>query len=133
MLLKKIKNWMLLKLPKIVKRTLTLVLVLLVFDILLAGLGATYLNETVAFFFRKSVIFIFSDLLFLEGAIIFTIGAFLEFAQSFSGTRPPEKPQNKQTTNRKKLHEQLMRPGSVMMIVGAAFIGLSIMIGALLA
>jgi len=130
-LLKKMKKWIQLKLPKTVKITLVSALFLLVFDVLLAVFGVTYLAET-DFFFHKSTRVILSDLVFLEGATFFIIGAFILIARTSPDKRSSEL-RNEQTTNRKRLHEQLVRPETFMMIVGVGFIGLSIILGTLIA
>jgi len=46
------------------------VLPLLVFDIVLVGLGIPYPREKISFFSRKSAKNVLSDLFFLEGATI---------------------------------------------------------------
>lgn len=133
MLLKKIKEELeRLELPEFVKWTLLLVSFLMVFDVVLAILGATYLSETIDFF-KSEVPVVLSNLIFLEGALIFLVGAFLEFSRSSQKTTPSNQLPDEQVTKRKRLLEIILRPGAFMMLVGVVFIGLSVIIGALFA
>ena len=67
-----------LKLPKETRRISLITLILLSIDIIVSLL--TPFLQTIDFFSGKSGVRMLSDLLFLEGAIIFTIGAFWGFA-----------------------------------------------------
>jgi nitric oxide reductase large subunit len=101
------------------RKILLVVLFLLVLDVL-TSLLAPYVSESVAFFSGKSGAHVLSDLLFLEGAVIFLIGALL-FSRMF---------ETKRTLDSGSKHVTL---GVLLMIIGLGMIGLSIIIGELFA
>ena len=88
------------------KKSIYIISLLLTIDALI-GLGTPYL-QSVEFFSGKSGIQIMSDLVFLEGAIVFCIGAFWAFL-----------------TPKLELEKVLL------MITGAGMMGLSVVIGVL--
>jgi len=104
----KLKN-LKLKLPKETRRISLITLILLSVDIIVS-LSTPFL-QTIDFFYGKSEVRMLSDLLFLEGAVIFTVGAFWGFL-----SRDP-------------------RSQSALIIflvaLGASFLGSSVMIGLL--
>lgn len=96
--------------------------ILLILDILLVVLGGSYLSENVITFLGKPKPIIFSDLLFIEGSIIFAVGAFLMIIIQ---NRPsPNRGSDTKQSGKKRIH-----PGVFLMIVGASLIGLSIAVG----
>jgi len=131
-LLKKIKTKVRLrKLPKAAKKVLSIVLSLLILDALVAVLGAPYLSANTGIFLGKSKTVILSDLLFLEGAVIFGVGTFIVVLRSMheklSYKPSTETPDNAGQTREKRLH-----PSILMMVIGAILMGLSITVGTLL-
>lgn len=124
--LRKIKKITQLKLPKIVKKTLVFVYFLLGIDFYLAGFVAAFITEAPVLSWPMLVIL--SNIVFIEGAAIFTTGALIEFGRS---SQPSSEPRSGKATIRQKLCEQLSHRGTFMMIVGVGFIGLSIIIGSI--
>lgn len=98
-----------------------IILSILIFNVLVAIFGP-YLSADVPFFSGKSAVLIISDLLFLEGAVIFAIGAFLEIGTAYF-------PEKKTRDSGEGSHENRITLGVLFMIVGAGLIGLSIIIG----
>jgi len=96
------------KFPRVTKKIVLVVLLLLFFNALIAVFGFSFLHENFWFFADKSATCILSDLLFLEGAIVFTVGAFVASGAS------------------------IFRFGIVVMIIGAILISSSIVIGTFL-
>jgi len=131
--LKKIKTKVRLrKLPKAAKKALLIVLSLLIFDALVAVLGAPYLSANTRTFLGKSSTVILSDLLFLEGAVIFAIGTFIALLRPKLEREPLQKPSTETTDNAGQTREKRIHLRILMMIIGAILIGLSITIGTLL-
>jgi hypothetical protein len=99
------------KVPEEVRNIVLIVLCIVGIDVIVAGLASYFLGEIVWFFSGKSVAWILSDLLFLEGAVVFTIGAFI------AGGVPVVRLRAK------------VRLGMIVMIIGGAMIGSSIVVG----
>ena len=116
-MLQKLKRF---RLSKISKRFFKIVLFILIFNVLIVILGP-YLSANVPFFSDKSAMHILIDLLFLEGAVIFAIGAFLETDAAYF-------PKEKTTDSREGSHEKRISLGVLVMMIGAGLIGLSIII-----
>jgi len=119
-------------LPKPVKNVLLIVSSLLIFDIVVAVLGGSYLSENIGTFLGKSRTVILSDLLFLEGTVIFAIGTFIAVAKALQETKPSHLPDEESTEGGKETREKRIHKGILLMIAGAILTGLSIMVGALL-
>jgi hypothetical protein len=100
-----------LKVPEKVRNTVLIILCIAGIDVLVASLGPPFLGETVWFFSDKSAAWVLSDLLFLEGAVVFTIGAFI------AGGVPVARLRSR------------VRFGATVMIIGGAMICSSIVIG----
>ena len=117
-MLQKLKRFM----PsKIGKKLFKIILSILIFNVLIAILGP-HLSADVPFFSGKSAMHMISDLLFLEGAVIFAIGAFLEIGTAYF-------PEKKTRDSGEGSHENRISPEVLFMIVGAGLIGLSMIIG----
>jgi hypothetical protein len=123
-----------LKIPKLAKNIVLVFPLVVILNILAAGLWASLLHDCC--FCRPQTLMI-CDLLFLEGAIIFAIGAFLE-----SGIAWPLKvlrhsrerhPAGEKTDNGNgKSSKKKVRKGMFMIILGAMLIGSSVAVGQLL-
>ena len=121
---------------KISKRTRNIVLVfllILISDVLAAGLWTSLLHGR---FFGWSQTLITCDLLFLEGAIIFTVGAFLASGITWllrvsRHPRGRDHVEEKRNNDIKKSRKKQLRTGMFMMILGAMLIGSSVTIGQL--
>lgn len=132
-LLKKIKTKLRrFKLPRAAKKVLLIVLSLLILDALVAVLGAPYLSENIGTFLGKSKTVILSDLLFLEGAVIFAIGTFIAVSRFMQEKEPLYEPSTGTTDNGGQTREKRIGAGILMMIIGAILMALSITIGTLL-
>lgn len=129
-------KWRCLKLSPKIEKTVLFVLLLLIVDILLAGLGGVFLGGRISFFSGKSATHTLCDLLFLEGAIIFAIGVFLAAGMSelIAGRSPsrlfaaPKSSAEDVAEFRPKQYST----GTILMIIGASLMGSSIAIGVLL-
>ena len=131
-LLKKIKTKVRLrKLPKAAKKVLSIVLSLLILDALVTVLGAPYLSANTGTFLGKSSTVILSDLLFLEGAVIFAIGTLIVVLRSMH-EKLSYKPSTETTDNAGQTREKRLHPSILMMVIGAILMGLSVTIGTLL-
>jgi len=105
------------------KKIIVVLCSLSVIDVALAVLGGSYLSQT-GTFLGKSSAAILSDLLFLEGSVIFAIGAFLTLGMPFK--LPKERTDEEEKPSKKRVH-----PSIILMIAGAGLIGLSITVGTL--
>ena len=119
-------------LPKAVRNIVLIVLILLIINAFVSLLGASYLSENIGVFLGKSGTVIFSDLLFLEGAIILAIGIFIAVAIESEKTKPLSKSSKETDPNAEETPEKGINIGVLMIIVGAILIGLSITVGAFL-
>lgn len=121
---------------KISKRTRNIVLaflLILISDFLAAGLWTSLLHGR---FLGWSQTRITCDLLFLEGAIIFTIGAFLASGITWllrvsRHPRGRDYVKEKRDNDIKKSRKKQLKTGMFMMILGAMLIGSSVTIGQL--
>jgi len=120
-----------LQLPKAAKNVLLIVSSLLIFDVLVAVLGAPYLSENIGAFFGKSRTVILSDLLFLEGAVIFATGTLIAAARARHEKKLSSKPTTEITDNAEPTRDKRIRPDILTMIIGAILMGLSMIIGTL--
>lgn len=98
---------------EISKRFFKIVLFITVVNVLIAILGS-YLGIGIPFFSVKSVLYTISNLLFLEGAIILTIGGFLEIGKAYF-------PWGSNGSH--------MSLGVFSMMLGASLVGLSVIVG----
>jgi len=98
------------KLQKPLENILLIVFPLLIFDVLVAVLGSFYLSDNAGAFLGKSIKINLSNLLFVEGSVIFAAGTFTLVARVWRRTRP----------------------SILMVIVGVILIVLSIMVATLL-
>lgn len=121
-----------LELPEVARSILLIISSLLIFDVLLAGLGGSYLSENIGAFLGKSQTVILSDLLFLEGVPIFVIGIFIAVAKSAQKMKPPSEQSTETTENVNQTLTRRIDIGTLLIIVGAILIGLSITAGTLL-
>lgn len=120
------------KISRVTRNLLFVVLVLLIFDVLVAGLGTPYLRERISFLSRKSEKIVLCDLLFLEGAIIFSLGSFVAYATLGKRYGGDKSRTDSTTTADDKLSQKRIPFWILIMIIGVSFMGLSIAIGTLL-
>jgi len=123
-----------LRIPKLTRNIVLVFLLILILDVLAAGLWTSVLHGC---FFCLPQTLITCDLLFLEGAIIFAIGAFLEsgIAWPLKVSRHPRgrySAEEKTDNENKKSGKKQLRTGMFMIILGAMLIGSSVTIGQLL-
>jgi len=123
------------KFTHITRKIVLIILLLLIFDVLAAGLSPL-LRERFRFFSGKSEVHILSDLMFLEGAIIFAVGAFAASGSRLLGGSRHHHPYIEEkmasARNVRKPRKKVMGSGILMMIIGASFMATSIAIGVLL-
>lgn len=123
------------KFPRVSKKIVFALLLILFLDALVAVFGFSFLHENFSFFVDKSEACILSDLLFLEGAIVFTVGAFVASGVSIfrieSKSSLYASPEGHVEYLRKSRKKQF-NSGIVLMVIGAVLIGSSIAIGAFL-
>lgn len=115
-----------------IKNVLVIVSVLSIFDISLTVLNAFYLNRNIEAFLGKSNAVILSDLLFIEGTIILTLGIFIAVVRAWQETRPLPSQSGEETSNAETPDKKHLHFSTQMMIIGAVLIGLSITVGTLL-
>lgn len=120
------------KLSKATKNVLLVVLSLLILDALVAVLGAPYLSKNIGTFIGKSNMGILSDLLFLEGAVIFAIGTFIAVLRFMQEREPLYRSSTETPNNEGQTREKRTDASILMIIIGAILVGLSITIGTLL-
>ena len=118
-------------LPEAAKNVLLIVLSLLIFDALVAFLGAPYLSKNIGTFFGKSKTVILSDLLFFEGAVIFIIGTFMAVLKFIHEKESSYESPTETTDNGGQTREGRIGTGIFVMIMGAILMGLSIIVGTL--
>lgn len=106
---------------KITKKFFKIILIILILNVLIAVLGR-YMSANVPFFSGKSAMHLISDLLFVEGAVIFAVSAFLLASAAYS-------PKEQTKDSPEGSNEKHMSPEILFMIVGASLIGLSIIVG----
>ena len=122
-----------LKIPKLIRNIVLVFLLILISDVLAAGLWTSLLH---GYFFGYSQTLITCDLLFLEGAIIFVIGAFLASGITWllGVARYPRGRyyvEEKMDNDIRKSRKKQLRTGIFTMILGAMLIGSSVAIGQL--
>lgn len=120
-----------LELSEVAKNVILIVFFLLIFDVLVVVLGASYLSENTGTFLGKSRTVILSDLLFIEGAVIFAIGTFIVVAKAAQKTKPLSQPPTEITDNAEKTPEKRINLATLMILIGAILMGLSMMVGTL--
>lgn len=123
------------KFPRVSKKIVLVVLLLLFFNVLITVFGFSFLHENFYFFADKSAARILSDLLFLEGAIVFTVGAFVASGASIFRIESKSSLYANSEGHIKYLHESRKKQfkfGIVVMIIGAILIGSSMVIGTFL-
>lgn len=100
-----------------IKKFFVIVFLLLVSDICAVGLSVFLLHGS---FFDQTGIILLSDLLFVEGAIIFSVGSFLYFffSMGYSGEV-------------KETHKRYMKLGVLMVVIGVILVLACISIGEL--
>lgn len=118
--------------PEAAKNVLLIVFSLLIFDVLVIVLGASYLSENTRTFMDKSRTVILIDLLFLEGAVILAIGTLIAVAKATQKIKPFSKSPTEITVDAEKTPEKRIDPATLMIIIGAILMGLSITVGTLL-
>ena len=125
----RLRRW---KLPKIARNVILVVFSLLIFDVLVVVLGASYLSENMGTFLGKSGTVILSDLLFLEGTVIFTIGTFIAVAKAAQKIKPFSEPPTEINVDVEKTPEKRINLATLLIIIGVILMGLSITVGTLL-
>lgn len=119
------------KTSKAIKNPFFAVLLLLVFDVVLAIVGSTHLGDKISFFSEKSAKTILSDLLFLEGAILFVLGTFAAY-WSYARKRPSyEYDPERTTTSKDQLHQRHTPIWMLIIIMGTGLMGLAVAIAIL--
>jgi len=118
-------------LPESAKNILLIISSLLVFDVLVIVLGASYLSQNISAFLSKSSTVILSDLLFLEGVVICAIGIFLVVGEATQKIKTFSKPSTEKIVVEGQTPKKRISPGLLAMIIGALLIGLSITVGSL--
>jgi len=117
---------------KTLKNVFLMIFPLVMFDVLVAFLGGSYLSENIGTFLGKSKTVILSDLLFEEGAVIFAIGAFVAFIKGRKETKQLSESTTEATVNAEQSRDTRINSGVFLIIVGVILIGLSIAVGTLL-
>jgi len=125
----RLRRW---KLPKIARNVILVVFSLLIFDVLVVVLGASYLSENMGTFLGKSGTVILSDLLFLEGTVIFAIGTFIAVAKAAQKIKPFSEPPTEINVDVEKTPEKRINLATLLIIIGVILMGLSITVGTLL-
>ena len=123
------------KLPRVSKKIVLAVLFLLFFNALIAVFVFSFLHENFWFFADKSAARILSDLLFLEGAMVFAVGAFVASGLSIFRIESKSSLYTSPEGHVKYLRESRKKQfnfGVVLVVIGAILIGSSIVIGAFL-
>jgi hypothetical protein len=103
------------------RRVLLIVSALSVFDVVVSVLLG-----------KSRTVILLSDLLFLEGTVIFAIGIFIAVARAWQETTPSSETARETTDNVEQTAKRQIHFGMLMVIVGAILIGLSITVGTLL-
>lgn len=119
-------------LSRVVKNVFAIVTLFLIFDALVVVFGGYYLVENLRSFFGKSGIVVCSDLLFLEGGIIFAFGAFVAAMEAIREMKPSPNPSTRKLLALNQLVAHCSTRVALMMIVDAILIGLAVVAGMLL-
>lgn len=102
---------------------------LLLFNVFAASFGASILREKLPFLKGKSEKVILSDLLFIEGAVIFAIGALVASGVSVFRIETPSSLYASPGGHARYLRESRKKQfkfGIILIIIGAALMGISI-------
>jgi len=105
---------------------------LLIFDVLVAVLGSFYFSDSTGAFLGKSTTINLSNLLFIEGAFILAIGTFIAVARAWQEPKPSSEPTTQPADSAEQIGDERIHNSTLMIIVGAVLIGLSILVGTLL-
>lgn len=133
-IVKTIKN---LIIRKLIKKFFLAVFLILTFDVFATYLLAFFRPEGIWFLSNRTELSILSDLLFLEGAIIFAIGAIVASGMSLwhsgasSNTSDQHCAEEKPAADVGEARKKRIIPWILMIVIGACLMGLSIAIGAL--
>lgn len=119
------------ELARAAEHILLIVALFLISDALVAIIGGSYLSTHVGAFLSASSIVILSDLLFLEGALIFAAGTFMALASSMRRTNPPPEPTSEQESEPEQIEKKPLPPITILILIGIVLIGLSILVGVL--
>lgn len=123
------------RIPQSIRKILLFVVLLMVFNFFAVYWLFPFFGADLWFFGGKSKAFMFSDLLFLEGAFVFAVGALIELSASWLLGKPPKNPSNQQGLGQTKdagpsgRRVKHVTFGVLAMVVGACFIGSSIAVG----
>ncbi|MEA2089661.1 MAG: hypothetical protein U9O89_02750 [Thermoproteota archaeon] len=123
------------KVPKTVRKIVLVFLCILVFNALVAGLGTPFLCERIWFFSGKSGALVLSDLLFLEGAIIFAVGSFIAGGASILRIETPTSlfaSPGGHTEYVVESRKKQIRFGLAVMVLGGTLMVSSVVIGSFL-
>jgi len=122
------------KFPRVDKKIVLVLLFLLFFNVLIAVLCSSFL-QNFWFFADKSIAYILSNLFFFEGALVFAVGAFVASGLSIFRIESPSSLYASPEGHVEYLRESRKKQfkfGIVLVAIGAILIGSSIAIGALL-
>lgn len=114
---------------KALKNVFLMIFPLVMFDVLAAFLGGSYLSENIGTFLGKSKTVILSDLLFEEGAVIFAIGAFVAVIKARKEIKQLPESTTEATVNAEQSRDTRINSGVFLIIVGVILMGLSIAVG----
>lgn len=112
-----------------------IILFLLLFNVFAVSFGSSFLREKLPFLANKSEKLILSDLLFIEGAVIFAIGALIASGASVLRIETPSSLYARPSGHVRYLREERKKQfafGIILIIIGVALMGLSIAIGTFL-
>jgi hypothetical protein len=119
------------ELTKAAEYVLLIVSLFLIADALAAFLGGPYLTTHVGAFLSASTIVVLSDLLFIEGALIFAVGTFIALASSMRRTNPPPEPAPEEELESEQIQKRPVHPIVIIIFIGIVLIGLSMVVGLL--
>ena len=120
------------ELTKAAEYVLLIVSLFLISDGLVAFVAGSFLSTHVgAFLGVENNIVILSDLLFIEGALIFAVGTFIALASSMRRTNPPPEPTSEEKLEPKQIQKKPVNPIMIIILIGIVLIGLSILVGIL--
>lgn len=132
MLLKRLKKMLeRFELAKAAEYVLLIVSVFLISDALVTFIGSSYLSTHVGAFLSATTIVVLSDLLFIEGALIFAVGTFIALASTMRRTNPPPEPASEEESEPEQIQKRPVHPIVIIVLIGIVLIGLSILVGLL--
>lgn len=117
--------------PIFMRKIFWVILLLSVFNVLAISLGVTFLQERIWFFSERPRVYMLSDLLFLEGAVIFAVGTFVVSAVSILRIERSSSlyaDSGGHTKYLRENREKHLHLGIVLISIGATLMGLSIAI-----